>query len=63
MKDYTGFMNLLQLWNVGCGYLEPEADQSHDDLGTDLKPLVCSYHTFKLLGQAHLLEDIDYSLL
>ena len=39
----------------GCCYLQPEADQSHDDLGTDLKPLVCSYQTLKLLGQAHLL--------
>lgn len=63
MKDHTGSINLLQLQNVGCCYLEPEADQSHDDLGTDLKPLVCSYHTLKLLGQAHMLEDIDYSML
>lgn len=38
-----------------CCYLEPEADQSQDDLGTDLKPLVCSYQTLKLLGQKHML--------
>ena len=44
---------------VVCCYLKPEADQSHDDLSTDLKPLVGSYQTLKLFGQAHLLQTQD----
>lgn len=38
-------------------YLEPEAHQSHDDLRADLKSVVCSHQTLKLLGQAYLLKD------
>lgn len=38
-------------------YLEPEADQPHDDLSADLEPVVRSHQALKLFCQAHLLKD------
>ena len=52
----------VDLWCHHC-YLQPEADQSHDNLSTDLKPVVCLHQSLKLFGQGHLLKKEDIIML
>lgn len=65
MGDHTCFIKMILKSSSICCYLKPEANKTHDDFSTDLKPLICSHQTLKLFSQGHLLqtEDIQYIIM